>query len=76
MGHIKPDLLAPGGHMTGLIPPDSTLARENPNYLLAGGEFVSTGSSQSAAVVSGIAALLLSAKPDLSNDEIKCFNAY
>ncbi len=72
MGHIKPDLLAPGGHMTGLIPPDSTLARENPNYLLAGGEFVSTGSSQSAAVVSGIAALLLSAKPDLSNDEIKC----
>ena len=33
---------------------------------------MSTGSSQSAAVVSGIAALLLSAKPDLSNDEIKC----
>ena len=72
MGHIKPDLVAPGGHITGLIPPDSTLAIENPNYLLKSGEFVSTGSSQSAAVVSGIAALLLSARPELSNDDIKC----
>lgn len=72
MGHIKPDVVAPGGHITGLIPPDSTLAIENPNYLLKTGEFVSTGSSQSAAVVSGMAALLLSAKPELSNDEIKC----
>ncbi len=72
MGHIKPDFVAPGGHITGLVPPDSTLAIENPNYLLTTGEFVSTGSSQSAAVVSGMAALLLSAKPELSNDEIKC----
>ena len=72
MGHIKPDFVVPGGHITGLVPPDSTLAIENPNYLLTTGEFVSTGSSQSAAVVSGMAALLLSAKPELSNDEIKC----
>jgi len=72
MGHIKPDFVAPGGHITGLVPPDSTLALENPNYLLKTGEFVSTGSSQSAAVVSGMAALLISARPELSNDEIKC----
>lgn len=72
MGHIKPDFVAPGVHITGLVPPDSTLAIENPNYLLTTSEFVSTGSSQSAAVVSGMAALLLSAKPELSNDEIKC----
>ena len=72
MGHIKPDLVTPGGHIPGLVPHNSTLAIENPNYILNSGEFVSTGSSQSAAVVSGMAALLLSAKPELSNDDIKC----
>lgn len=71
-GHIKPDLVAPGGHITGLVPPDSALMAENPNYRLRSGEFVSTGSSQAAAVVSGIAALLIQANPELSNDDIKC----
>lgn len=71
-GFIKPDLIAPGGHITGLIPHDSNLARENPNYFLPTGEFVSTGSSQAAAVVSGLIALLLEVKPELTNDEVKC----
>ncbi len=71
-GHIKPDVVAPGGHITGLLPPDSTLALESPNYRLSTGEFVFTGSSQAAAVVSGLVALLLEARPDLSNDDIKC----
>ncbi len=71
-GFIKPDLVAPGGHIAGLIPPESTLARDNPNYFLPSGEFVSTGSSQAAAVVSGLIALLLEVKPELSNDDVKC----
>lgn len=71
-GHIKPDIVAPGGHITGLVPPRSALAEENPNYILRSGEFVSTGSSQAAAVVSGMVALLLEARPELSNDELKC----
>lgn len=71
-GFIKPDIVAPGGHVAGLIPPDSTLARDNPNYFLPTGEFVSTGSSQAAAVVSGLAALLLDVKPELTNDDVKC----
>ncbi|MDG1064940.1 MAG: S8 family peptidase [Luminiphilus sp.] len=71
-GFIKPDFVAPGGHISGLIPPDSTLAMENPNYFLTSGEFVSTGSSQAAAVVSGLIALLLEIKPELSNDDVKC----
>lgn len=71
-GHVKPDVVAPGGHMTGLIPPSSQLALDNPNFILKTGEFVSTGSSQAAAVVSGVAALLLEARPELSNDDIKC----
>ena len=71
-GHIKPDVVAPGGHITGIIPRASQLAVENPNYLLTTGEFVSTGSSQAAAVVSGMAALLFQADPMLSNDDVKC----
>jgi serine protease AprX len=70
--HIKPDLVAPGGHMTGLTRPGSTLAKSHPEYFLSTGEFVMTGSSQASALVSGIAALLLQLEPDLSPDDIKC----
>ncbi len=72
MGHIKPDLVAPGGHMAGITAPGSTLSKEFPEYFLSTGEFVMTGSSQAAAVVSGLAALLLQLEPDLGNDELKC----
>ena len=71
-GHIKPDLVALGGHMTGLIYPDSSLALEQPEDMLKSGEFVSTGSSQASALVSGILALLLQLEPDLSPNELKC----
>ena len=71
-GLIKPDLVAPGGHISGLIPSDSSLAIENPNYFLSSGEYVATGSSQAAAVVSGLIALLLEIKPELTNDDVKC----
>lgn len=71
-GHIKPDIVAPGGHITGITRPGSSLTQQHPNFLLSTGEFVMTGSSQAAAVVSGIAALLLQLEPDLSPDDIKC----
>ena len=70
--HIKPDIVAPGGHMTGLTRPGSTLAKEHPDYFLNSGEYVMTGSSQASALVSGIVALLLQLEPDLSPDDIKC----
>ena len=72
LGHIKPDLVAPGGHMAGITSPGSTLSKEFPEYFLSTGEFVMTGSSQAAAVVSGLAALLLQLEPTLSNNELKC----
>lgn len=72
MGHIKPDIVAYGGHIAGITPPDGTLARDFPEYFLPDGSFVMTGSSQAAAVVSGLAALLLQAAPGVSNDDIKC----
>lgn len=71
-GHVKPDVVALGGHMTGLIRPDSALAFEQPEDLLKSGEFVSTGSSQASAVVAGMLALLLQLEPSLTPDELKC----
>jgi len=70
--HIKPDVVAPGGHITGITRPGSTLTLEHPEYLLRTGEFVMTGSSQASALVAGIAALLLQLEPDLTPDDIKC----
>jgi len=70
--HIKPDFVAPGGHITGLTRPGSSLTQEYPEYMLRTGEFVMTGSSQAAALVSGVAALLLQLEPELSPDDIKC----
>ncbi|MEP5567062.1 MAG: S8 family peptidase [Halioglobus sp.] len=71
-GHIKPDIVAPGGHMTGLTRPGSGLTLEHPEYQLPGGELVMTGTSQAAALVSGLVALLLQLEPDLTPDDVKC----
>ena len=71
-GHVKPDVVALGGHMTGLIRPESALAVEQPEDILRTGEFVSTGSSQATALVSGILALLLQLEPELTPDDLKC----
>jgi len=70
--HIKPDLVAPGGHMTGITRPGSTLTTDYPDYLLRTGEFVMTGTSQASALVSGMVALLLQLEPDLTPDDVKC----
>ena len=71
-GHVKPDIVALGGHMTGLIRPESAMALEQPEDMLRTGEFVLTGSSQASALVSGILALLLQLEPSLTPDDIKC----
>ncbi len=71
-GHIKPDIVAPGGHIAGLVQPGSTLTRKHPNYVISTGELVMTGTSQASALVAGIAALLLQLEPDLTPDDVKC----
>ncbi|MFT4520505.1 MAG: serine protease AprX [Halioglobus sp.] len=71
-GHVKPDVVSLGGHMTGLIRPSSALATNQPEDILRTGEFVSTGSSQATAFVSGILALLLQLEPELSPNNLKC----
>jgi len=71
-GHIKPDLVAFGAHMTGLIPHTSALYSEQQEDLLDSGEFVSTGTSQAAAFVSGALALLAPTKPKAPPRLLKC----
>ncbi len=71
-GHIKPDIVAPGGHIAGLVEPGSTLTRKHPNYMISTGELVMTGTSQASALVAGIAALLLQLEPELTPDDVKC----
>lgn len=70
--HIKPDIVAPGGHITGITRPGSGLLQDHPEYQLPSGELVMTGTSQAAALVSGLVALLLQLEPDLTPDDVKC----
>lgn len=71
-GYVKPDIVALGGHMTGLIHPESAIAQDQPEDILATGEFVSTGTSQASALVAGILALLVQLEPDISPNQLKC----
>jgi serine protease AprX len=77
-GFIKPDLVAPGGHVQGLMY-KKTYIRENFSVFADKGKhkdkhdyFELSGSSQSTAVTAGVVALMLQANPNLSPDDIKC----
>src|SRR4051812_18454684 len=65
------DLTAPGVSVLGLRSPGSTADRQNPSARVGTRFLRGSGTSQAAAVVSGEAALLLQAKPDLTPDQGK-----
>jgi serine protease AprX len=71
-GFVKPDVVAPGGHMLGLMQGNSMLATTYPEFYVDSTYFSMSGTSQATAVVSGIAALVLQAEPWRSVDELKC----
>ena len=72
-GFVKPDLVAPGGHLLGIIPDDSWIAMEYPQYFNAEGDyFTMSGTSQATAVVAGVVALMLESDPSLTPDDVKC----
>lgn len=71
-GFVKPDLVAPGGHMVGLLPSNTRLAKDHPESHDGGKYFTMSGTSQATAVVTGVVALMLSNDPTLTPDDVKC----
>ena len=67
----NPDLAAPGAHIDSLRAPGSYIDVHNPEGYVDNETFRGSGSSQSAAVVSGAVALLLDAQPNLTPDQVK-----
>ena len=71
-GFVKPEIVAPGGHVRGLMKKDNWLPKKRKQFHDGDGYYTMSGTSQSAAVVSGVAALVLQADPTLSPDDVKC----
>ncbi len=69
--HRTPDLVAPGRSITSLRVPGSYLDQQYPGAVTAGRFFRGTGTSQSAAIVSGAVALLLQHRPHLAPDQTR-----
>ena len=70
-GFVKPDLVAPGAHMVSTMMPQSYLALNHQANQISNSYFSMAGSSQAAATVSGVAALVLSGNSDLTPDQVK-----
>jgi subtilisin family serine protease len=70
-GFVKPDVVAPGAHMVSSMLPNSYIARHHDANQVSNQYFSMAGTSQAAAVVSGIAALTLSQNPGLTPDQVK-----
>ncbi|WP_019026525.1 S8 family peptidase [Colwellia piezophila] len=71
-GFVKPEIVAPGGHISGLMAYDTQIVQQHPEFHDGGKYFEMSGTSQAAAVVSGVVALMLTQEPSLTPDEVKC----
>ncbi len=70
-GYAKPELYAPGRRIVSVLSPGSVLAREIPEGLVGEHYFQLSGTSMSAAVVSGAAALVIQEHPDWTPGQVK-----
>jgi serine protease AprX len=70
-GVRKPDVVASGVRVLGLLPRDSVLANEPGTLHLADGLFRGTGTSQATAITSGLAAILLGSHPEATPVQVK-----
>ncbi|WP_166425985.1 S8 family peptidase [Paraglaciecola sp. 20A4] len=69
---IKPDMVAPGGHMFSLANDDMYVPSKFPQYMVGDDRFIMSGTSQASGVVSGVVALMLQNDPSLSANDVKC----
>jgi serine protease AprX len=70
-GWVKPDLVASGRSVVSLAAPGSTVYNGNPSARVGSANFVGSGTSFSAAITSGAAALVLAANPGISPNQVK-----
>ncbi|HEX3750190.1 MAG TPA: S8 family serine peptidase [Streptosporangiaceae bacterium] len=70
-GWIKPDLVTSGRSVVSLAAPGSTIYNNNPSALIGTANFVGSGTSFSAAIASGAAALVLADNPGLTPNQVK-----
>lgn len=70
-GVAKPDLVASGVAVLGVLPSSSVLARQNPQARAAGRLWRGSGTSQATAVTSGAVALLLQSAPSADPAQVK-----
>lgn len=70
-GFTKPDIIAPGITIVSLRDPGSTIDTLYPDARIGDSYFKGTGTSQAAAIVSGVAALMFQANPWLTPDLAK-----
>ncbi len=65
-GFTKPDVVAPGISIVSNLAAGSTVAAQHPTAIMPGSYIKGSGTSQAAAVVSGVAALMFEANPGMS----------
>ncbi len=68
---VKPEIVAPGGHVMGLMKSNMQIAQDHPEFHDGGYYFNMSGTSQATAFVSGTVALMLQQTPQLTPDEVK-----
>ena len=58
-GFVKPEVVAPGSKLLGLMPDTAQLAVDHPTWKVTDNYYTMSGTSQATAVTSGLAALIL-----------------
>jgi len=70
-GWVKPDLVTSGRSVVSLAAPGSTIYNDYPSARVGSANFVGSGTSFSAAITSGAAALVVADHPGLTPDQLK-----
>lgn len=71
-GFSKPDVVAPGRYMVSVLASgECSLARSFPQRIVDGSYLWMSGTSMSAPIVAGVAALAFQAHPEWTNDQVK-----